>query len=382
MKSSKIPALNLRAVILVGFAAVLMQGCSSGNEQLLKDADAALHKKDYAASEKYLVEALKRGGDAHTKARADVLYKLGDIKRRQRDWVKANEYHNESVAILEELAQGETVDELPALEQLRAIAYKAKDYTRCEELARKILSISDRMLEDGDPRIEAAVSNVLSVACLNGKCTDETELLDRLIALRTKRLGTDAVQTCSARQMAAEAAIHRKDYARAALMYEANVDAYKKLSPKMVPPIMVSWARCLSKAGQPAEALEVLQQVDVPEQSADAVKVLALMGDIYADTGNQAEAGRTYAAMAAAADKGLGPNQQMTADYLVRYAEWLKKNGRGKEAEALDKRIASIYKNGAGKPSAITASQPATDGLLMAPGPDIKRVDASEFGAQ
>lgn len=238
--------------------------------------------------------------------------------------------------------------EIVALNQQYIEYYKAKKYGECEVTARKALAMAEQTYGMNDVRVEPEIANVIGVACLNGVCKDESELLGRLLALRTKKYGEFAQETIAARQMAAEGMLHRRKYAEAAELYKINLDVYKSKSPDLVVPVTITYARTLYKAGKTDAALAALEELK-KVGGHDQVKLLALKAQIYDETGRKKEAGKLYEEMAAAAQKAFGLKEPLTADYLVRYSEFLKKNGRAKEAAVLDVKIASIYKDGASK---------------------------------
>lgn len=283
MKSSKFPVLNLRIVILAAAAAVLMHGCTN------------------------------------------------DVKR---------------VSNPPAVSESGAGAEIAALNQQYHECYKAKKYGECEVIARKALAKAEEAYGLNDVRVEPEIANVIGVACLNGTCKDESELLGRLLALRTRKYGEFAQETIAARQMVAEGMLHRRKYAEAAELYKINLDYHKSKSPDLVAPVAITYARALYKAGKTEAALAALDELK-KVAGHDEVKLLGLKAQIYDETGRKKEAGKLYEEMAGAAQKTFGAKEPITADYLVRYSEYLKKNGRAKEAAALDAKIASIYKDGA-----------------------------------
>lgn len=351
MKSSEKRLVNVRMLILVGGVGVLLNCCAHverGTESPKAAGDAAFRKGDYATAkaqyEKALQATLSGGGDVKAGTDLTSLYfALGDTCRRMGKGDEAVGYHKKEVEEAAKSAAPE--DQIASLDAIYGIQYKAGKYAEAEEAARAELAAVDKYLKPDDPRVELALSNVIAVACRSGVCKDETELFTRLYDRRVARYGATATSTCAARQMLAESYSHKNKYAKAAELYKANLDAYTKTAPNMVPEVSGVYARALLKAGRPAEALAAVAAVK-DASGGGAVKLWALRGDAYDALGRRADALAAYAQMAKIGEETWGARDEQLANYLVRYSEQLKKAERKAEAAALDKRIANIYKEG------------------------------------
>lgn len=338
-------------MILVGGLGLLLNCCSHtdhSDQSFKREGDDAFRKRDYVTAKTLYEKALQgaiSGGNSGAGTAHDLTmlyFALADTSRRMGNLDDAVKYHK---AEIETAAKSNPEDAIASWDALYGIYYKGAQFAQAEEAARAELAAVDKYLKPGDPRIELAVSNVIAVACRSGTCKDETELFTRLYQIRLPRYGPTATTTCAARQMLAESYMHKGKYAEAAELYKQNVDAYSKTAPNMVPDVTVVYAGALMKADKPREALAAVASLN-SAVGAEGVKLWALRGDAYAKLGKNADALAAYGQMKILAQQTWGAKDEQFANYMVRYAELLKRTGRTREAAALDRTIESVYKDG------------------------------------
>lgn len=342
--------------LLIGI--FLIAGCSRTSNtdhanwrQLADKGEAALSAGRFIESGDYFKQALAglEQEQPDSKERPGLLTKLAYSRAESGNITEAETIYKQALEANEKAYGPDCLQEIGTLERMRETAKKQKQMERCEQLARKVLQIEDKRLSPNDRRIEFAVANVIGLACANGVCKDETGLLDRLLEIRRRKYGPDTQNVIAARIMAAEAKGHHGQHLEAASLYKENIEAYSHSAPGMVPVAMQLYANSLNRAGKSREALSIMKaslkaQKQQDRDETEFIPAYCVLGDIESELGNRVEAERAYAQMEKIFDKAGAGRTESAADYLVRYAEFLKKIGKRDQAAKLDAKIASIYK--------------------------------------
>jgi tetratricopeptide (TPR) repeat protein len=341
-------------VVALAAAAASLQSCGRSEDvpNTVKQAQALIVQGKAPAAESLLNSRLKILGlsDSVAQDRALLLTALGQAYLRQEKAADAEDCFLEAVSIGERKFGVDSPQLIESLDGLRQAEAKQKKYSAAETSARRILAIADSHYKPNDPRLESAINNVLAVACIDGRCKDETELDTRLVAIREQVYGPDNQNTRAARLILAESYRHKKDYANTVAMLQRNVDSCRKAAPGELITALNNVAHALDLSGQPQKALDTAEEAlqlekqdgyKVPQQNLSSLQIKARM---LAKQGKYKDSEKTYEELI---DKFRGffhDRNPHLADLLVEYADVLTRVGKTSQARAAENEAESMYK--------------------------------------
>lgn len=284
-----------------------------------------------------------------SKSKPALQAQLAQSLEKQNKWDEAEDTYKDCLSLAERKFGADSEEVIGPLEGLRALYYQQKKYEESETFGRKVLAVEEKNFKPNDPRIEFALSNIIAASCIYGKCKDDTQLLTRFLSMRERRYGGDSAQTCAARQLFAESLMHHQKYTQAADLFMRNVMAYERTAHNMVPASLTDYGAAMLGAGKDSQAMAALERALKIERAAPtqyATNIIATLGTIariQISQNNNAAAVRTYKEMTETARTTIGKDNPLLADYLVHYADVLKKSGKTKEAARIQAEAERLY---------------------------------------
>lgn len=282
--------------------------------------------------------------------RARLLICLGDTCLQDHKLAEAEDAYGEALAIYKRRIGPDCVELAMPLLGLEKVYERKQKFSQAEASARQALAVLDAHVGAGDPRVETAINSVLGVACRNGRCQDEVELYDRLVQVRAKKLGADHAFTIAARQMLAEAYVHKKNYRKAIELLEANVASARKTGAHGLPMALTNLGSALEISGEAKAALPLVEEAERIQAASPGsyfpqqlLATLRLKAQLLFDLGHYSEAADTNKLLLSRAKTMLDPRNPVLADYYVALADSLKKIGRNADAQAAQKEAERLY---------------------------------------
>ncbi|HEY9789908.1 MAG TPA: tetratricopeptide repeat protein [Candidatus Obscuribacterales bacterium] len=335
-------------------ASVSLQSCSKAEDasSTVKRAQALMIQGKAPAAESLLNGRLKILGlsDSVAEQRACLLTVLGRVYLQQEKPMDAEACFLESVSIDERKFGIDSPELIEPLDGLRQAEFRQQKFSPAEREARRVLAIADSHYKANDPRLEAAISNVLAVACIGGKCKDETELDQRLVAIREQIYGPDNQNTRAARLILAESYRHKKDYANTVAMLQKNVESCRRAAPAELIAALNNVAHALVLAGDSQKALDNAQEaLDIEQKSGNKIpqqnlSSLQIKARVLAKQGKYKEAEKTYAELVEKFKTVFRDKNPHLADILVEYGDVLNRVGKTSLARQVKTEAESIYK--------------------------------------
>lgn len=344
-----------KIILRVVLPSLLLCGCSTNSvtDATISKANALASDNKLSDAEKLVADRLREVGvrDTALPARAALLNALGNIYIKERRVPDAERAFLESAALFESRFGPMSVQLMEPLDGLRQVYFQQKKFAQSEEKARTVLTIADQVYGVGDTRGEKAINNVIAVACVSGKCKDETELTARLLAVRLKAYGPNHINTRAARLLMAESYRHRGQHAESAKLLEENVRACEAVAPGELVMALNNLAYALSLAGQTQRGLEVAQRAADLQKTArvrtfrpDAVSTLKVQAALLAAAGRYAESEQAYKRLLELAEDVYGPRYPHLPDFMLELSEVLQKQGKTAQASAVHAEAERLYK--------------------------------------
>jgi tetratricopeptide (TPR) repeat protein len=344
-----------RYLSTLAVAGLLLFGCGTGIDvsQTISRAQKYLDAKLPEQAEQILLPALQRIGHDNTAEvdRAKLLVCLGDAYWQARKLADAEASYKEAELIYDRQLGPGSLDVAAPLSGLKNVYEHNGHFAEAEKAARRALSILDKHLQPDDPRLDPAVSAVLSVACRSGKCLDEIGLDERLLSLRVKHEGIDHEYTCAARLVLAEANLHHKNYVEAIKLCKQNVDSERRTNSDNLVGGILNLAHALNVSGNSDEALQLVEeardiqmkqkQLLFPQQ---LLGTLHMQGQILYDLGRYKDAEDTDALLIDKGKKLYDANNPLLADFYVSYADALSKTGKSAQSRSMQAEAERLYR--------------------------------------
>lgn len=293
--------------------------------------------------------------ESRTDVHAQLEVQLAEVLRKEGKLEEAEDYLRQALAIYERAYGPEAPETAEPLDALRRVYYQRKDYRSCEQVARRVLDIQRKLPNPNDPRIEYAIDNVLSVACLAGHCIDETELYEQLVAIRVKRFGVSSSAVLVARQLLAESYIHSKQFDKAIDVLRASLRASGGRRTNNVVSAWNLLALAYEHKGDFGQAFACLEEAAKIEDSnpnlylREAVATKREGAELLAKQGKHGEAAAMFASILESAKRVYGNDGVRYADILAKYSDALKSAGKANESARVQAQAEAIYNQPAGR---------------------------------
>ena len=197
-----LPGLSLLAFCCL-VAASPLQAQGSAWEALIKGAEAALERKDFASAEEQLKAALEAAerfpaGDPRL---GKTLNNLAAIYYAQGDYERAEPLLRRAVEAMEQALGPHDPDLAQSLKNLAALYYLEGDYVAAEPLLMRSLAIWERAVGSDHPYVATLLSNLAGLYQAQGRYNRAEPLLVRSLGIWETVLGPNHPDVAKSRQM-------------------------------------------------------------------------------------------------------------------------------------------------------------------------------------
>ena len=197
-----LPALGFVALCCV-LAAAPLQAQGSSWESLIKGAEAALERKDFAAAEEQLKAALAAAehfpsGDPRL---GKTLNNLAAIYYAQGDYGRAEPLLRRGIEAMERALGPDDPDLAQALKNLAALYYLQGNFGAAEPLLTRSLAIWERAVGTEHPYVATLLSNLAGLYQAQGRYNRAEPLLVRSLKIWEALLGPNHADVAKSREM-------------------------------------------------------------------------------------------------------------------------------------------------------------------------------------
>ena len=247
-------------------------------------------------------------------------------------------------SILEKVDMKKELEAIEFIEVFAYLLYYIAEYSKSEELYKKILQIRKTILEEEDPDIATCYNNLASVYDSQGEYKKSKGLYEKSLWIREKMLGKKHPDTMCSRNNLAHVYSNMGEYKKAKGLYEENLWNSEKVLGREDPAI----ARCYNnlafvhyKEGEykKAEALyekclRISENV-LGKEHPDTVSSYNNLAVVYESEGKYKKAEELYEKGLRIREKVLGEEHPDTASSYNNLAAVYESEGKYKKAEKL-----------------------------------------------
>lgn len=184
-------------------AAAPLQAQGSSWESLIKGAEAALERKDFASAEEQLEAALVAAerfppGDPRL---GKTLNNLAAIHYAQGDYGRAEPLLRRGIEAMEQALGPDDPDLAQGLKNLAALYYLQGDYDAAEPLLTRSLAIWERAVGSEHPYVATLLSNLAGLYQAQGRYSRAEPLLVRSLKIWETLLGPNHADVAKSREL-------------------------------------------------------------------------------------------------------------------------------------------------------------------------------------